>query len=36
MNGRPIVMPDGFVIYKITHTMGGRTAPLAILKEMGA
>ena len=32
MNGRPIVMPDGFVIYKISHTMGGRTAPLAVTR----
>lgn len=32
MNSKPIVMPDGYTIYKIAHTMGGRMAPLAVTR----
>lgn len=32
MNTKPITMQDGFVIAKITHTMGGAVYPLAITR----
>ena len=32
VNTKPIVLPDGFVIPKVTHTMGGATCPLAVIR----
>lgn len=32
MNTKPIVADDGFLIAKITHSMGGATYPLALVR----
>lgn len=32
MNTAPIILPDGYVIAKVTHSMGGATYPLGVTR----
>ena len=32
MNTRPINFPDGYTVYKATHSMGGATYPLGVVR----